>query len=290
MPAPAVRRRCRRLAVLAAIALLAGLGGVLGGCTGVFLQPDRRDYFAEHPPAVPIREVWLRAADGSRLHALHLPAMTAARGTVLFLHGNAENLSSHIRAVDWLPAQGWAVLALDYRGYGRSEGLADLDAAHEDARSALAHLQSQDAAETGPIVVLGQSLGASIALRVVATTGDRRRIAAVIADSGFASYRRIAREKLAAFWPTWPLQAPLSWTISDRQAAIAVIDRIAPIPLLILHGDRDAVVPPPHAAALHAGAAEPKTLWPIEGARHIEALHRPDVRERLLGFLAALGP
>jgi len=209
---------------------------------------------------------------------------------VLFLHGNAENLSSHIRAVDWLPAAGYAVLALDYRGYGRSEGGATLAAAHEDARTALAHLQAQDAASTGPLVVFGQSLGAAIALQTVATTGDRRGIAAVIADSSFASYRGIAREKLAGFWPTWPLQVPLGWTIDDARSPIAVIDRIAPIPLLILHGDRDAVVPPHHADDLAAKARPPATLWHLDGVRHIEALRQPALRARLLAWLAGTLP
>lgn len=278
-----MRGRCRHRVV---IALACSVAVAVSGCTNLFLQPDRRTYFAEVAAATTADDLWLTAADGSRLHALHLPTAGPPRATVLFLHGNAENLSSHIRAVDWLPAQGYAVLALDYRGYGRSEGQATLAAAHEDARTALAHLQAQSTAITGPLVVLGQSLGAAIALRTVATVDDRHGIAAVIADSGFASYRDIAREKLAAFWLTWPLQIPLGWTISDAYAPVAVIDRIAPVPLLILHGDADRVVPPHHADRLHAAAGEPKRVWHLAGARHIEAVRQPDLRQRLLAFLA----
>lgn len=277
---------CRPL--LRAVALLL-LCTTLSSCTSLFLHPDHQAYFPGHGPGTPAEDVWIATPEGPRLHALFLPATTTPRATLLFLHGNAENLSSHVHAVTWLPAQGYNVLALDYRGYGRSEGRASVDRVHEDARLALRWLLARDGED--PLIVYGQSLGASVALNLVARSDapTRQRIRAVIADSGFARYRGIAREKLDQSWLTWPLQWPLSLLISDAWSPLAVVDRISPIPLLLIHGERDAVVPPHHSEALYQRAGEPKTLWRIPGGRHIDAIRRDDVRARLLDFLAQAG-
>ena len=68
------------------------------------------------------QDVYLPTPDGVRLHGWYLPAQGEARGTLLFLHGNAENISTHIASVYWLPAQHYNVLLIDYRGYGESTG------------------------------------------------------------------------------------------------------------------------------------------------------------------------
>lgn len=260
----------------------------LAGCTSVFLVPDRVPHLPERALGTPAEDVWIRAPDGRALHALYLPTQGRPRGTVLYLHGNAENLSSHVHAVTWLPARGYSVLALDYRGFGRSQGDASLAAVHEDAEAGLAWLSARDVNHTGPLIVFGQSLGGSVALRLVAGAAARERIAAVIADSPFSTYRGIAREKLAQLWLTWPLQWPLSWLISDHYSALGVVDRISPIPLLLIHGERDVVVDASHSKHLFAAAREPKDLWLIPDGRHTDASHREPVRERLLNFLNAV--
>ena len=254
----------------------------LAGCTSVFLYPDHKAYFAGRPLGTPAEDVWIGAPDGSRLHALYLPAQTAPRAAVLFLHGNAENVSSHVYAVSWLPAQGYGVLALDYRGYGRSQGEADIDAVHQDAQAALDWLADR---APSPLVVYGQSLGGSVALRLAAQTPKRDRIAAVVAESAFSGYRRIAREKLAQAWLTWPLQWPLSFLVSDRWSAIDVVDRISPIPLLLIHGQRDTIVDASHSQRLFDAAHEPRTLWLNPEGRHIDAMRGEAGRTRLLEFL-----
>lgn len=273
-------------------ALMRALGAVLCatllvGCSSVFLYPDRVAHLPGRALGTPAEDVWIPAVDGTALHARYLPTAAAPRATVLFLHGNAENLSSHTHAVSWLPAQGYAVLALDYRGYGQSPGRASVPAVHEDAASALAWLARRGAAQTGPLLVYGQSLGGAVAIRTVAQSEQRPRVAAVVADSTFASYRRIAREKLAALWLTWPLQAPLSWLIDDAYAPVDAVAQLSPVPLLLIHGERDAIVAPTHAQALLAAARAPKDLWTVEGGAHIDALRRESLRTRLLAYFNA---
>lgn len=269
----------RRFSSIAALVLCLALTG----CSSVFLYPDRVQYFPNRSLETAVEDVWIDAPEAGRLHALHLPARGGPRAAVLFLHGNAENLSSHVHAVAWLPAQGYTVLALDYRGFGRSTGKASVAAAHEDAETALAWLADRES--DLPLIVYGQSLGASIALRLVAQTPRRARIAAVVAESPFSSYRRIAREKLGQAWLTWPLQWPLSLLISDRYSAVDVVGRISPIPLLLIHGQRDVIVDASHSQRLFAAAGEPKELWLVPEGRHIDAPRREAGRSRVLDFM-----
>ncbi|MES2489203.1 MAG: alpha/beta fold hydrolase [Pseudomonadota bacterium] len=270
----------RRLAFAALL-----LCGLLTGCTGIFLQPDRIAHYPERSFGTPVEDRWIASADGTKLHALLMPTSTTPKATILYLHGNAENLTTHAHLVSWLPPQGYQVLALDYRGYGTSEGIQTIDDVHQDAEAALAWLAAQPREKTGPIIVYGQSLGGSIATYLVARSPLRSKVSALIVDSAFSSYRRIAREKLSLFWLTWSLQWPFSLMVSDQYAAEDVIAQISPIPLLLIHGDHDAIVDVSHAKRLYATAREPKQLWIVPGGQHINATFHPDIRQKFLNFL-----
>jgi len=258
---------------------------ILSACTGVFLQPDRVTHYPNRPLETAAIDVWITSVDGTKLHALFMPTSTPPKATLLYLHGNAENLSTHAHMVSWLPAQGYQVLALDYRGYGQSEGIQTIDGVHADAEAALAWLIAQPREKIGPIIVYGQSLGGSIATYLVARSTLRSHVTALIVDIAFSSYRRIAREKLGLLWFTWPFQWPLSWTVSDEYSAENVIGQISPIPLLLIQGDADAVVDVSHAHRLFAAAREPKQLWIVPGGHHIDATFHPEIRLRFLDFL-----
>ena len=135
------------------------------------------------------------------------------------------------------------------------------------------------------MIVFGQSLGGSLAITALAASPRRDQVQALIVEGAFTSYRALAREKLAGFWPTWPLQAPLGLTIDDRYRPIDVIGKLAPLPLLIVQGEADRVVPPDHAVALYEAARPPKTLWLVPGAGHIGAFTTAASRAELLGYL-----
>ncbi|MEQ1555445.1 MAG: alpha/beta fold hydrolase [Gallionella sp.] len=207
------------------------------------------------------------------------------RGTILFLHGNAENISTHFRSVAWLPAAGYNVLALDYRGYGASAGVPTLAGVQQDIDAAMRHLLTHPNVDAQRVVIMGQSLGGALAIFYSAHSAYREQIRAVISDSAFSDYRNVAREGLAKFWLTWPLQW-LPWVAIDNDyAPIDAVAEISPIPLLIIHGTRDSVVNSTHAQGLFNRARKPKQLLLIPEAEHIQALSIPAVQQQLLEFL-----
>ncbi len=257
----------------------------LCGCTQVFFQPHRLLIDTPDHYGVAYENENLLAADGVRLNAWFIPAHGVAKGTVLFLHGNAENISTHFRGVIWLPEQGYNVLALDYRGYGASDGLPTLAGAQQDIDAALRFLLAHKNVDSQKIVVFGQSLGGAFAVFYSAHSAYRDNIRAVIIDSAFSDYRQIARDNLAKFTLTWPFQW-LPWLLIDNDySPMDAIAMLSPIPLLIIQGAQDLAVSVQHAQRLFGQAKQPKELLIVPNAGHIQSLGSKAARERFVAFL-----
>lgn len=262
---------------------MAGLLAVLTGCVErYFFYPDAERYAEPAQFGLVAEDVHLAAADGARLHGWWLPAAGgSAKGTVLHLHGNAANISNHLPLVAWLPAAGFNVLTVDYRGFGRSEGQPTLDGVVADGRAALDWLRGRPGVDAGRLIVLGQSLGGATAIRVLAEDGGRG-VRLLVVDSAFASYRGIAREA-AAQSPVlgWLAPAAVLSLPAGRLDPSAAMGRLS-LPVLILHGTADATIPYGHAERLYAAAGGGRELMRIEGGAHIDGLLRPDVRSAVL--------
>lgn len=262
--------------------------GLLTGCANrLFYYPDRVDYEARLATPVPHEDVWIESTDGVRLHGWFLKAHGEPRATVVYLHGNAQNLTAHAGYVDWLPAAGYNVLIADYRGYGLSTGQPSRAGVLADARASWFYARSRPDVDPQKMILLGQSLGGANAL---ALAGRERLpgLKAVVADSAFSSYGRIGREKMLQIpvlgyflWPFSPL------IVSGGLSPEPVVANIAPAPLLLIHGDHDEVVPSSHSDRLFAAAGTPKWLWTLEGGGHADALtrFRDRTAPRLLRFL-----
>jgi hypothetical protein len=110
-------------------------------------------------------------------------------------------------------------------------------------------------------------------------------VRAVVVDSAFSDYRRIVKEKLASFFLTWPLQWLLPQTIENGFSPAASVAAVSPIPILFIHGDRDSVVSLEHSQRLFERASEPKELWIVPGAGHIQSVRDKTTRARLSDFL-----
>jgi hypothetical protein len=291
MPVPETGSLSRRLRVLPLLAILA-LAFPASGCRSLFFHPTR-----DHVPVpgledIARQDIRFASEDGIPLHGWLLsPRGRVSRGTILFLHGNAENISTHVQSVLWLVREGYTVFAFDYRGYGWSGGEApDIPGVHRDARAALSEILSLPGISPDRLVVFGQSLGAAVAVYTVATAPSARRPRALILDSPFAGYRRIVRDKLSSPIITWPLAWPVSRFFDDEYSPERWIKKIAPVPVIVIHGTADRVVPYAHGKMLYDLASDPKGIWTVEGGGHATALRNPDVRGQFLAFLASVLP
>jgi hypothetical protein len=273
-------------------ALAAGAATPLvSGCTSAFFHPSRQFAHVPTDAGVAYDDVFIRSGD-LRLHGwfLPVPAGMPVRARVVHLHGNAQNIGSHVASVLWLPERGVEVFAFDWRGYGRSEGVPTLDGLLLDARAMLDHAldaPSRDGAPPPPVFVLGQSLGGAIGLVAAGRSPRRHALHGVIADSAFSGFRHIARDVLSRSaltrWARWPA----GFAIDDSARPVDEIARIAPTPLLLIHGTGDTVVPARESQTLFDAAQEPKTLWLVPGAPHIGVLRAIEWRAQCIAWMDA---
>ena len=258
------------------------------GCSSLFFYPQKAYFDNPALKSVSYEDVYFMTSDGLRLHGWYLKAKDKSRGTVLQLHGNAENISSHVNSVLWLTLEGYDVFTFDYRGYGRSGGSPTQDGVHRDAQSALETVLTLPDINKERLFVLGQSLGGAIAVYAVANSQHKNHVKALILDSAFSSYRDIAREKLSQFILTWPFQYPLSLLFNDDYSPVKWIKTVHPLPVLIIQGDQDTIVPVHHASILYGTALDPKELWVVNGVGHIQAFSVKDIRKRSLEYLEGI--
>ncbi len=216
--------------------------------------PDR----TRTPPAAAglpqAEEVTLTSSDGEKLIAWHV----APRGempVVLYFHGNGGALNLRADRFRDLTADGTGLVALSYRGYGGSSGRPSEDGLIRDARAAYDFAAARYAAKR--IVLWGESLGTAVAVALAA----ERPVAGVILDAPFTS----AIDVGAAAYPF----APVRWLMKDTFRSDRRIARVK-APLLVLHGERDSIIPIAFGERLFALANEPKRFVRFPAGGHVD--------------------
>lgn len=251
---------------------------------GYILDPEKlQKYFK-----VKIEDVYFNNQDGLRLHSWFLPNQTGpTRGTVLYLHGNGDNISGHVQNIWWLARSGYNVFMPDYRGYGFSEGEPDLEGLHQDVQAAMEVLFQRQDIDQEKLVLYGHSMGGAVATTSLADSIYRDRFKALIVEASFTRYRTAAREALGRVWLTWLFQYPLSWTIRDDYAPVEAIARISPIPVLFVNSANDPIIDAYHSKALFDAARQPKAYWQFEDGMH-NVFSTKQRRQRLVKYLDSI--
>jgi fermentation-respiration switch protein FrsA (DUF1100 family) len=230
--------------VLLSLVLLYG-----GVCLLVYLVSDRMIF--QPPPATyedTSQVLKLSSADGARISAIHLPHPSAPY-TILYSHGNAEDLGLIVPALTRLREWGFAVFAYDYQGYGTSEARSSEARAYQDVDAAYAYLTATLGVPPGRIIAYGRSVGSGPAVDLAA----RKPLGGLVIESGFITAFRVV------------LRLPVLPFDKFRN-----LDKIAHVscPVLVMHGMEDEIVPFVHGRKLFDAAPPPKrSLW-IEGAGH----------------------
>lgn len=271
-----------RLCILSISLILLGRWRV----AGMFYYPDHVSHDTPANHGLKFEPVSFPSRDGVRLSGWFMPAVGRSRGTVIHFHGNAQNMSSHFAFVSWLPAEGFNVFVFDYRGYGASEGRPSRAGLYRDSWAAIDYVRSREDVDGKRLLVFGQSLGGAQAIGAVGG-GNRRGIRAVVIESTFLSYRSIVKDTITTMPFLSRIAHPLSFILSGNSYSPAdYVKAIAPVPLLLIHGTADQVIPYHHGAQLLERAGDPKTFWRVEGATHLDVFNAPNspYRRRLVDF------
>ncbi len=250
----------------------------------MFFFPARHHVQTPDQFGLNYQDIQLSAVDGTKLHAWFLPAVGRPQATILFLHGNAENISTHIQSVHWLPAAGYQVLLLDYRGFGNSEGVAELPEIFLDIDAALSWINTTPAVNDQPLFILGQSIGASLMLYSATRHIDKPQLCGLISDAAFTRYSDITRHVAGQSWLTWPLQYPLAWVMSNHYDPIDALPKLKRLPILFFHSVDDQIVPYSNLNKLSAAHGGDRQQVSTTGP-HTATFWQHQNRSAVLGFL-----
>ena len=235
---------------------------------------------------LPFEDVYLTTEDGARIHGWWAPAKEAGEAnsevgapfTILFLHGNAGNLTNRTENIVFLTKLPANVFAIDYRRYGRSEGpFPTEEGVYRDAQAAYDYLTGERGIPPERIVLLGPSLGSAVAVDLA----SKQKVAGLILEAGFPSVRRAAQR-------VFPLPG-IRFILRSRFDSAAKLKDIH-VPVLVAHCTGDPVLPFDLGEELFAAANQPKTF-----VRYDDACHEPfyladpeDYATRLRAFLQNL--
>ena len=223
---------------------LIGLAAYLGQRRLMYF-PDRAHTRPAQAGLIGVEERVLNTPDGARVIAWYGKARPG-EPTILYFHGNAGSLANRAPRVERFMAQGWGVYMMTYRGYGGGTGSPTETANVADARLAYGALLLEGV-EPASIILYGESLGSGIAVRIA----TERPVGGVVLDAPYTSIVDVA----AQAYPFLPVRLLLA----DRYESTKYIAQVR-APLLILHGERDPVIPVAMGRELFRLANEPKRL------------------------------
>lgn len=211
--------------------------------------------------------VRFHSEDGTPLNGWFIPAANGlsakdAKGTVVHMHSNSGNISSHWHFAGWLPDQGYNVFAFDYSGFGKSRGIAEPKGIFESAVAALAYLRTRTDIDTNKIFLYGQSMGGSVA--IAAAVASPEGIRGVVTESAFYSYSELADERRPG--------EGYGYEPDDIYSGGPHVAKLSPIPLFIIHGTGDKITHHSQSERLFAEAKEPKQIELIKYGRHMDAM------------------
>ena len=241
------------------------IAAAIGGCAyltekqgELIFRPTKDTWWGYQNANLRYEERWISVgANGDRLHAFWAPAEDPAAPVLLYLHGARWNLTGSVTRIERWRKLGFHVLAIDYRGFGKSTEISPSEQlAYEDAQAAWDHLAKTQPAR--PRFIVGHSLGGAIAAELAVRRPDA---SGLVLEATFTSIRDMVEHTAWRFMP-------VGLILTQEFDTLAKIPRIR-APLLIVHGTNDAIVPFAMGERLFSAATSPqKRFIRVEGGSH----------------------
>ncbi len=195
--------------------------------------------------------------DKEKIHGWFFNSANSNGKTILYIHGNAGNISDRLPVIKGYLEHRFAVFIFDFRGYGKSEGNPTKDGIVEDSLAAYDFMINKKGVGPENIIIIGQSLGGAPALKLA----NMRESAGVIMEGCFYSIKEIAKD----------IFSPLPiWILASSALNNGLEIKKLKVPLLLIHGKNDNVINYRHSLKLFEEANEPKKFVTFENAGHVD--------------------
>jgi len=230
---------------------------VYAGQSRLIYFPEIEQEISNKPSAIGLdyTSVNMATADGERLHGWWV-SVPDAKGTVLFFHGNAGNISQRINYLSMFKRLGYNTLLFDYRGYGQSSGVPSESGTYLDAQAGWRYLTEIQNISPERIILFGESLGGAVAAWLAA----REKPGLLVLASTFTSVPNLA----AQIYPFLPVR----WITRFHYNTLESLQSVT-CPVFIAHSPEDEIIPFEHGQQLFQAAAAPKQFLTLESGHNI---------------------
>jgi alpha-beta hydrolase superfamily lysophospholipase len=253
---PPLGSRLGRLALFVAAVAIGGCAYLSERQGELIFRPSRDAWWGFNQDTSSFQDHWVAVGEGQQLHAWFLPAPDPTTPVVLYLHGARWNLTGSVTRIDRWRKLGFAVFAVDYRGFGRSANVAPTEElAYEDAEAAWEYLAKM--APGRPRYIVGHSLGGAIAVDLARRHPEA---AGLVLEATFTSVRDMVDQSAWSF-------LPVGLILTQKFDALSKIPEVK-VPVLITHGTSDSIVPFKMGEELYRAAKSPKRFIKVDGAGH----------------------
>jgi len=244
-------------------AYLIALVVILAVCTYIF-YPSVESFFIYFPQSrfdftpeefrLQYKEAYFNTEDGNQLHGWFFPSEKDGP-VILHFHGNAGNISHRLDLVQPFLGKGFSVFLVDYRGFGKSSGRPSEPGLYKDGLAAWSYLVEKERIAPERIMLHGHSIGAAVAIEVAL----QKKVRGLVIESAFTSTKDMAKTMalFALFSPVFPA----------HYNNLEKIPRVS-VPKLVIHGERDEIVPFAMGRKLFEAATDPKFFYPVKDAGH----------------------
>ena len=253
---------------------------LLAGCEKYFFFPKQQLFYMPETCAHNPENIIVETNEGKLLHGWYFKTKVKnPKGTVFFLHGNSNNISTESVAMMWLVDKGYNVLTFDYRGYGISQGKPDIKGVLQDGLEYTEAIFKDNKVDKRNMVLYGQSLGGAVAAHIARYSPYADKFKVLVLESTFTSWRSIAKEVAASNFFTWLWQYPVSWSIPKEYSTIDNIKYSKIKNTIIIHSEADKLVKFDNGDAIYQMAHEPKIFLKDNISNHAQIMSNPRVRK-----------
>ncbi len=214
--------------------------------------PDKEIYHTPKTVGLEFQDIHLISEDGILLHAWMIPH-PKPRFTLLHFHGNAGNISHRLHLYEKWHQMGFSVFAVEYRGYGNSQGSPSEEGFYRDANAAWNELVKKQHIPASKIIIAGRSLGCAVATKLATETQP----ASLILETPFTNISDMATEH-------YPWVFPVRYLARTKFDTLALIKRVQ-VPVMVISAENDQIVPAFMAQEIYSAANKPKHAITLSG-------------------------
>ena len=259
---------------------------LLAGCEKYFFFPKQQLFYMPETCANNPENILVDTNDGKLLHGWYFKTKVKnPKGTIFFLHGNSNNISTESVAVMWLVDKGYNLLTFDYRGYGISQGKPDIKGVLQDGLEYTEAVFKDDKIDKRNMVLYGQSLGGAVAAHIARYSPYADKFKVLVLESTFTSWRSIAKEVAASNFFTYIWQYAVTWSIPKEYSSLDNLKSSKIKNTIIIHSKADKLVKFNNGEALYKIAKEPKMLLKDDFSNHAQIISNPRIRKEFLNAL-----